>query len=97
MKLIRTAILFGAGYVLGSRAGRERYEQIKDFASNLWESSPLEQGREKAKDTALSGLQRVKDAAVNTAYTAAQTVKNKATRAEETLDDDVVIVEPFER
>lgn len=31
MKLTAVA-LFGAGYVLGSRAGRERYEQIKELA-----------------------------------------------------------------
>jgi hypothetical protein len=28
MHLIRTGIVFGAGYVLGTKAGRERYEQI---------------------------------------------------------------------
>ena len=26
----------GLGYVLGTRAGRERYEQIKTAAGNLW-------------------------------------------------------------
>lgn len=31
MKLTAVA-LFAAGYVLGSRAGRERYEQIKELA-----------------------------------------------------------------
>lgn len=28
MHLIRTGIVFGAGYVLGTKAGRERFEQI---------------------------------------------------------------------
>lgn len=28
MHLIRTGIVFGAGYVLGAKAGRERFEQI---------------------------------------------------------------------
>ncbi|GAA4192787.1 hypothetical protein GCM10022219_13610 [Microbacterium oryzae] len=27
----------GAGYVLGTRAGRARYEQIKDRAQEVWE------------------------------------------------------------
>lgn len=27
---------FGAGYVLGARAGRERYEQIADRMQRLW-------------------------------------------------------------
>lgn len=30
MKL-RTMAVFGVGYVLGTRAGRERYEQIAEF------------------------------------------------------------------
>lgn len=28
MRLIRSSIVFGTGYVLGARAGKERYEQI---------------------------------------------------------------------
>ena len=28
MHLIRTGIVFGAGYMLGAKAGRERFEQI---------------------------------------------------------------------
>ena len=27
---------FGAGYVLGARSGRERYDQIADKAQKLW-------------------------------------------------------------
>lgn len=34
----------GVGYVLGTRAGRERYEQIKAAASNLW-NAPVVQKR----------------------------------------------------
>lgn len=29
---------FGVGYVLGARAGRERYEDIKRAAGNFWNS-----------------------------------------------------------
>lgn len=31
MKLV-TLTMFGAGYVLGTKAGRERYEQIRELA-----------------------------------------------------------------
>jgi hypothetical protein len=31
----------GVGYVLGTRAGRRRYEQIKSAAQNIWESEPV--------------------------------------------------------
>lgn len=32
----------GLGYVLGTRAGRRRYEQIKTAAQNIWESEPVQ-------------------------------------------------------
>lgn len=32
----------GVGYVLGARAGRTRYEQIKVQASRLWQSEPVQ-------------------------------------------------------
>ena len=37
MKLMTVAI-FGIGYVLGAKAGRERYEQIRRLAHNASES-----------------------------------------------------------
>lgn len=39
-----------AGYVLGSRAGRERYEQIKSGALKLWNTDPVQKQVDKAKD-----------------------------------------------
>ncbi len=39
-----------AGYVLGSRAGRERYEQIKDRAQQLWKTEPVQKQVENVKD-----------------------------------------------
>lgn len=32
----------GVGYVLGTRAGRERYEQIKTAAGNLWNTPAVQ-------------------------------------------------------
>jgi hypothetical protein len=34
---VRSLVLFGAGYVLGSRAGRERYAQIAKLAGSAAE------------------------------------------------------------
>lgn len=39
-----------AGYVLGSRAGRERYEQIKSGFLKLWNTDPVQKQVAKAKD-----------------------------------------------
>jgi hypothetical protein len=40
----------GVGYVLGTRAGRERYEQIKDAASKLWNDPRVQQRVDQAED-----------------------------------------------
>lgn len=43
---MRGKLLFVAGlavgYILGTRAGRQRYEQIKLAARNVWESEPVQ-------------------------------------------------------
>lgn len=43
-----------AGYVLGSRAGRERYEQIKSQALKVWNMDPVQEQVDKVKDFAKS-------------------------------------------
>jgi len=39
-----------AGYVLGSRAGRERYEQIKGGFLQAWNTAPVQKQVDKAKE-----------------------------------------------
>lgn len=43
--MLRAAMIFGAGYVLGTKAGRERYAQIKELAQ-MAASKLEEKGRE---------------------------------------------------
>ncbi len=43
-----------AGYVLGARAGRERYNQIAKFASSVWQTAPVQKQVDKAKGFAKS-------------------------------------------
>lgn len=47
----KIAFLLGAGvgYVLGTRAGRERYEQIKRGARAVWQTEPVQRGVEVVK------------------------------------------------
>jgi hypothetical protein len=40
----------GVGYLLGTRAGRERYEQIKDAASKLWNDPRVQKRVDQAED-----------------------------------------------
>lgn len=42
---IAFVIGLAVGYVLGTRAGRERYEQIKRGAAKLWDSPGVKRGR----------------------------------------------------
>jgi hypothetical protein len=50
---------FGAGYVLGSRAGRERYEQIRQAAQSFWGSETVH----RVRDQAMGTMQRVREQA----------------------------------
>jgi hypothetical protein len=51
-----------AGYVLGTRAGRERYEQIKSQALKVWNLEPVQQQVSKAKDFAKSSVMALPNA-----------------------------------
>lgn len=44
----------GVGYVLGTRAGRERYEQIKRVADSVWNQPTVKRGVDSAKEFAVS-------------------------------------------
>ena len=41
-----------AGYVLGSRAGRQRYEQIRRTSGKVWNSGPVQKQVSSAKEVA---------------------------------------------
>ena len=61
----RLAFLLGlaAGYVLGARAGRRSYEQIKAKACGLWNSAPVQKQVERAGTTIASAVPVVGGAA----------------------------------
>src|SRR3569623_2402791 len=48
---------FGAGYVLGARAGRARFEQIRQAATSCTERPEVQQALEKVKGAAPGPLQ----------------------------------------
>lgn len=55
----------GVGYVLGTRAGRQRYEQIKAGAEKVWNLDPVQQQVAKAKDFAASSALKIPRAVWN--------------------------------
>lgn len=59
---IGLVIGLGVGYVLGTRAGRQRYEQIKEQAAKVWNLDPVQQQVTKAKDFAKSSAMALPNA-----------------------------------
>jgi hypothetical protein len=51
-----------AGYVLGTRAGRERYEQIKTQATKVWELDPVQAQVTKVQAFGASAMKAVPSA-----------------------------------
>jgi hypothetical protein len=66
---MRGKILFvvglGVGYVLGTRAGRERYEQIRKAAENVWNTPAVQQGVGTVKDFATARVGDLSDTVVD--------------------------------
>lgn len=52
---------FGAGYYLGSMAGRERYEQINRTINKITGSRAFDEATDKAKAVVDLGVERAKD------------------------------------
>jgi len=59
---IGLAVGLAVGYVLGTRAGRERYEQIKDQAEKVWNLPPVQKQVEKVKDIGRSAAMALPNA-----------------------------------
>lgn len=62
----KVAFVLGAavGYVLGTRAGRERYEQIKRGAKAVWGTPPVQRGVAAVRSAAQTRIDQVKGAAL---------------------------------
>ena len=72
-----------AGYVLGARAGRERYDQIADQASKAWGNPKVQETVEQVKAKAPELGQKVSEQAKATA----DGVKSKVGGHEDTAGD----------
>ena len=55
------------GYVLGARAGRKRYEQIKSAAAKVWESPGIQKQVNAAEDFVAAKVGEVPGAVFDTA------------------------------
>lgn len=69
---------FGAGYVLGAKAGTDRYEQLKRLYDNLASSPTARQATGRAKTAASSGIGAAKDKASEGVSKVTDSVKNRS-------------------
>lgn len=74
MKKLTLLIAGGIGYVLGTRAGRERYEQIKKAATRVKDDPRVQEKATQAADLAKEKAPVVKDKVAAAASTAADKV-----------------------
>jgi hypothetical protein len=66
-----------AGYVLGTKAGRERYEQIKRQSSKMWNSEPVQHGVHEAEGVAKQAASTAGTKVADAASTAGSKVAAK--------------------
>ncbi|WP_430646949.1 YtxH domain-containing protein [Agromyces sp. GXS1127] len=57
----------GVGYVLGARAGRERYEQIRRAAEDVWNKPAVQDGVQTVKDFTMARVGDVGDTVLDNA------------------------------
>jgi hypothetical protein len=74
MKKLMLLVAGGVGYVLGTRAGRERYEQIKKAATRVKDDPRVQEKAHHAADLAKEKAPVVKDKVASAAGTAADKV-----------------------
>ncbi|MFC4783427.1 hypothetical protein ACT8ZV_03070 [Nocardioides sp. MAHUQ-72] len=71
-----------AGYVLGARAGRERYEQIADGAARVMGNPRVQSAKQQAQDVVAEQAVAAKDAVVEKAKETASTAADKVRRGD---------------
>jgi hypothetical protein len=85
-----TILLSGAiGYVLGTRAGRERYEQIKGLATKVKDDPRVQEKAQQAADLAKEKAPVVKDKVQGAATAATGKVKDAASGSDDSLEDQL--------
>jgi hypothetical protein len=78
MKKLLVLIAGGVGYVLGTKAGRERYDQIRGLASRVKDDPRVQEKAHQAADLAKEKAPVVKDKMTSAAGAAADKVKHRS-------------------
>lgn len=82
MKKLTLLIGIGIGYVLGSRAGRERFEQIRSGTRKVATNPQVQAAASKAQETVAAQAPVVAEAVKDKASAAASAVADKVHRGD---------------
>ena len=74
---------FAAGYVLGTKAGRERYEQILEAVKGVSANPGVQRLTDEVTKTVNVGKEKASEAASAAVETASSTLADKASQAKE--------------
>ena len=77
MKKLPLLASFGAGYVLGARAGRQRYDQIAEAARKVADDPRVQRVAHRAQDAAAQQASAAAEAAKDKVSSAASSAADK--------------------
>ena len=77
---------FAVGYVIGARAGRERYEQMRKAATQVAQSPPVQKATQAAGAKATELTKVAKDKAASRVPKLTETAKSSASKMRGQLD-----------
>jgi hypothetical protein len=77
MKL-RTVAVFGIGYLLGTKAGRDRYEQLRRIYRRASSNERVRQVIDQGKDIVDSGTAQLRDIAADQLRNAGAAVRERS-------------------
>jgi len=97
LKKLTLAVGFGAGYVLGAKAGKERYQQIEEKFREVAGMPAVQSATSNVKDTATgvaeTAKQTLNDQADKLSDKAGKAGKGKAGKGDDVIVDEVVVVD----
>jgi len=85
---------FGAGYVLGAKAGTERYEQLRRLWDNLLSSPQFQEASGKAKEAVGTSLEQAKGAASEGVSKVTGAVREKRSDDDDTRPGGLSVAPP---
>lgn len=86
-RILMLGIGLAVGYVLGTRDGRERYDQMKSWVTGVWEDPRVKKTRKDVEDYARAQAPIIRERAEAAAKDAAGVAKDAAAKVAATAKD----------